>query len=102
MGAVSFEKPSFYDTLHPTWVATQSLRDRNFEFDRPGNVKWADYMGRCIRVSNFRKATYKVKYARSKGRRRSMSPIPCAEIIPAALVDDVENEVVDDVEAKKK
>lgn len=34
---------SYYDTLHPSWVATQCLRDRDFEigFTRPGNALWA-------------------------------------------------------------
>merc|ERR1712185_655823 len=51
-----------YTMLHPTWVATQSLRDRNFELARPGNQKWSDKILKIIRAAEFATVQYKIKY----------------------------------------
>jgi hypothetical protein len=53
---------SLYTLLHPTWVATQSLRDRNFEFMRPGNQKWSEKIVKIIRAAEFATVQYKIKY----------------------------------------
>eukprot|EP00927_Polykrikos_kofoidii_P065757 TRINITY_DN61473_c0_g1_i1.p1 TRINITY_DN61473_c0_g1~~TRINITY_DN61473_c0_g1_i1.p1 ORF type:complete len:580 (+),score=81.71 TRINITY_DN61473_c0_g1_i1:3-1742(+) len=67
-------KPKFYDTLHPTWVVTQSLRDRNFEFERQGNIKWDAFMARCLRVSGLRKRTVKIVYKKGKESSADLPP----------------------------
>ena len=30
-------KSQHYDKIHPTWVASQALRDRDYKIERPGN-----------------------------------------------------------------
>jgi len=56
----------FYDKLHPTWVSTQCLRDRDFEigFTRPGNALWAAFMARTLAASNFKTVEYTTSYKR--------------------------------------
>ena len=59
---------SFYDRLHPTWVSTQCLRDRDFEigYTRPGNKLWSKYMDRALRQSNFANLEYRTNYKDGK------------------------------------
>eukprot|EP00947_MAST-08B_sp_MAST-8B-sp1_P000735 g735.t1 len=45
-----------YDLLHPSWVAVQALRDRDFKLDRPEAEKWKHWITRLTRETNF--ATY--------------------------------------------
>jgi hypothetical protein len=54
----------FYDKLHPSWVATQCLRDRDFEigFTRPGNALWASFMAKTLAQSNFITLEYATNY----------------------------------------
>jgi len=39
-----------YDYLHPSWVCTQALRDRDFDvgFTRPGNVLWKKFIAKVL------------------------------------------------------
>eukprot|EP00746_Dinoflagellata_sp_MGD_P162543 gnl/MRDRNA2_/MRDRNA2_90154_c0_seq1.p1 gnl/MRDRNA2_/MRDRNA2_90154_c0~~gnl/MRDRNA2_/MRDRNA2_90154_c0_seq1.p1 ORF type:complete len:571 (-),score=97.22 gnl/MRDRNA2_/MRDRNA2_90154_c0_seq1:168-1880(-) len=60
-----------YSRLHPTWVATQALRDRNFELERRGNAAWAQYVPKCVAKSGLATAEFKVKYQPSCVRRKS-------------------------------
>ena len=46
-----------YDKMHPVWVATQSLRDRDFQFHR--NQAWITWMEKVLRDSKLRKLKYK-------------------------------------------
>ena len=57
--------------MHPTWVATQSLRDRNFEFMRPGNQKWSEKIVKIIRAAEFATVQYKIKCAVQFNHMRS-------------------------------
>lgn len=66
-----------YDMLHPTWVATQALRDRNFELARPGNQKWEEKMRKIIRAAQFDTVEYKIKYpplGLGRGRKPRRKP----------------------------
>jgi len=68
------KEASFYSRLHPTWVAVQSLRDRNFEYDRKGNTEWAQFMERLLKQTNLRHLENKVHYGcstRQSSKRRS-------------------------------
>merc|ERR1711907_25661 len=38
-----------YDELHPTWVATQALRDRDYKITRAGNKRWAAFIERTMK-----------------------------------------------------
>jgi len=44
---------SFYDVLHPTWVAVQGLRDRDFKLDRPASEKWRDWITKVVKQVGF-------------------------------------------------
>lgn len=48
-----------YDELHPTWVATQALRDRDYKIMRPGNVAWAAFIDRTMKQVKFNELGYK-------------------------------------------
>lgn len=37
-----------YDLLHPTWVAVQGLRDRDFKLDRPAAEKWRTWINKIV------------------------------------------------------
>ena len=52
-------KQSFYDKIHPTWVATQALRDRDFKIERVGNAKWAKWIVRVVQDTEFSTLLYK-------------------------------------------
>jgi hypothetical protein len=53
-----------YDKLHPSWVATQCLRDRDFEvgYTRPGNALWKVFMAKLLKDTNFATIEYKISY----------------------------------------
>jgi len=52
-----------YNKIHPTWVATQCLRDRNFELGRRGNQLWGEFMAKTLRVSDLAtRAVPRIKY----------------------------------------
>jgi len=44
---------SFYDVLHPTWVAVQGLRDRDFKLDRPASEKWRVWVTKIVKQVGF-------------------------------------------------
>jgi len=46
-------KSQHYDKIHPTWVASQALRDRDYKIERPGNVAWQEHVNRLLKASNF-------------------------------------------------
>jgi len=55
---------SYYDKLHPSWVSTQCLRDRDFEigFTRPGNALWSKFMAKTLAQSKFAALEYTTNY----------------------------------------
>lgn len=53
---------SFYNGVHPTWVAVQSLRDRSFDYERKGNIQWAEFMSRLLKQTNLRQLEGKIIY----------------------------------------
>jgi len=68
---------NFYNRLHPTWVAVQSLRDRNFEYDRKGNAEWGCFMERLLKQTNLRELENRVIYrlpTRKSSRRQAKVP----------------------------
>ena len=44
---------SFYDVLHPTWVAVQGLRDRDFKLNRPASEKWKVWIEKIVKQVGF-------------------------------------------------
>lgn len=70
-----------YDKLHPTWVSTQCLRDRDFEigFTRPGNELWSKFMAKALATSNFANVEVRVRqcWAHLEGGEAAIStPLP--------------------------
>merc|ERR1712216_190543 len=63
-----------YNILHPTWVITQALRDRNFELSRPGNVKWTEKIRKLMKQVHFDTIEFKIKYAPVARRRSKIRP----------------------------
>jgi len=51
-----------YDELHPTWVATQALRDRDYKITRAGNKRWAAFIERSMKQAAFSELRYKPKW----------------------------------------
>merc|ERR1712166_1603216 len=51
-----------YDELHPTWVATQALRDRDYKISRPGNVAWAAFIAGTMKKVKFHELEYDAKW----------------------------------------
>eukprot|EP00656_Telonema_subtile_P053730 TRINITY_DN7848_c0_g2_i2.p1 TRINITY_DN7848_c0_g2~~TRINITY_DN7848_c0_g2_i2.p1 ORF type:complete len:326 (+),score=72.20 TRINITY_DN7848_c0_g2_i2:154-1131(+) len=49
----SSKRSSFYDKIHPTWVATQALRDRDYKIERVGNAKWAKWISKVVVATDF-------------------------------------------------
>eukprot|EP00931_Biecheleriopsis_adriatica_P058357 TRINITY_DN34714_c0_g1_i1.p1 TRINITY_DN34714_c0_g1~~TRINITY_DN34714_c0_g1_i1.p1 ORF type:complete len:551 (+),score=130.42 TRINITY_DN34714_c0_g1_i1:95-1747(+) len=70
--SVEPQEPNFYNLVHPTWVAVQSLRDRNFEYDRKGNTQWAQFMGRLLKQSDLRRLERKIVYEKIPKLKRGM------------------------------
>lgn len=68
MGGSDSDEHDHYATLHPTWVATQCLRDRDFEigFTRPGNALWEKFMVKTLKQSNFANLEYTTSYTRGE------------------------------------
>eukprot|EP00747_Dinoflagellata_sp_TGD_P208509 gnl/TRDRNA2_/TRDRNA2_81989_c0_seq1.p1 gnl/TRDRNA2_/TRDRNA2_81989_c0~~gnl/TRDRNA2_/TRDRNA2_81989_c0_seq1.p1 ORF type:complete len:572 (+),score=106.86 gnl/TRDRNA2_/TRDRNA2_81989_c0_seq1:105-1820(+) len=66
------EGATFYNLIHPSWVAVQSLRDRNFEYDRKGNQQWAKFMEKTLRESNLKKLETKIAYEWPSKRKTSV------------------------------
>merc|ERR1719456_2134312 len=62
-----------YSRLHPTWVATQALRDRNFDLERRGNAMWEQYMKGCLRKSNLAELASPLKLV-YEGQRKKRRP----------------------------
>jgi hypothetical protein len=48
-----------YDKLHPTWVCTQALRDRDFQIKR--NQPWQNFIEKLVRDTNIDSLLYKPK-----------------------------------------
>ena len=46
-----------YHRVHPTWVCTQCLRDRDFRI--ADNQFWPAFIGKALRETNFHKLLYK-------------------------------------------
>jgi len=42
-----------YDKIHPVWVATQALRDRDYKIERKGNVAWMKWIDRVVKSTDF-------------------------------------------------
>mmetsp|Transcript_61250 Transcript_61250/g.138171 ORF Transcript_61250/g.138171 Transcript_61250/m.138171 type:complete len:606 (-) Transcript_61250:49-1866(-) len=86
-------KLPYYQQLHPTWVAVQSLRDRNFEYDRKGNIQWAKFMARLLKDTNLQKLEHKIVYAwpkdpsKKKGAAKRATKLSIIEEL--ALKDDL-------------
>ena len=49
-----------YDKLHPTWVCTQALRDRDFQIKR--NQPWQNFIEKLVRDTNIGTLQYKPKW----------------------------------------
>merc|ERR1712216_557606 len=60
-----------YNILHPTWVITQALRDRNFELARPGNQRWTEKIRKLMKQVRFDTIEFKIKYAPTRRRSKS-------------------------------
>ena len=51
-----------YDVLHPTWVCTQALRDRDFRVNEEPTRKWKAYIEKIIKETNFAVLKYKPEF----------------------------------------
>ena len=49
----------FYHRVHPTWVCTQALRDRDFKIGAGANAFWPGFVAKVIKESNFTTLDYK-------------------------------------------
>lgn len=49
-----------YDKLHPTWVCTQALRDRDFQIRR--NQPWQNFIEKLVRDTHIDSLLYKPKW----------------------------------------
>ena len=47
----------FYHRVHPTWVCTQALRDRDFKIG--ANAFWPEFIGKVLKETQFDKLAYK-------------------------------------------
>ncbi|CAE8645528.1 unnamed protein product [Polarella glacialis] len=61
-------------------VTVQSLRDRNFEYDRKGNAQWAQFMNRLLPRSNLRTLETKIVYEKLPKLRGSSKPLALAAV----------------------
>jgi len=94
----------YYHRLHPTWVAVQSLRDRNFEQDRKGNICWSQFMARLLKETKLGRLNSKIVYAwpaRKKKGKPSMVLASCSGVVETASAavdeDAAEEENLTDV-----
>lgn len=98
-------KPNFYERVHPTWVAVQSLRDRNFDYDRKGNVRWGHYMAKLLKQSNLRKLESKVSYRKWPSlRKKKYKPVEAEplELEEVSPLEPEEPEEPEDAETQWK
>ena len=51
-----------YDVLHPTWVCTQALRDRDFRVNEEPTRKWKAYIEKILKETNFAVLKYKPEF----------------------------------------
>ena len=66
-GKSSKKTADSYDFLHPTWVAVQALRDRDFKLDRPAAEKWRGWIYKLIKQTDFAKEPeYEAKWMKVK------------------------------------
>jgi len=65
------KEASHYNMVHPTWTAVQSLRDRNFEYDRKGNAQWAQYMDKLLKQTNLRKLDVRIVYEKKRKKSKA-------------------------------
>lgn len=69
--------PDAYSLIHPTWVASQALRDRDYKIERRGNVIWKDFIAKIIKQTEFHVLEYEpkwnCKYREPKRRRASVA-----------------------------
>ena len=49
----------YYHQIHPTWVCTQALRDRDFKVGSRTNQFWPEFVAKVIKDSNFTTLEYK-------------------------------------------
>ena len=47
----------YYHRVHPTWVCTQALRDRDFKIGN--NAFWPDFIGKVLKETQFATLAYK-------------------------------------------
>jgi len=52
-------KLDYYHRIHPTWVCTQALRDRDFKIGAGANMFWPDFVAKVLRESQFQTLEYK-------------------------------------------
>ena len=55
-------KKDFYDRLHPTWVATQALRDRDYKIERRGNSQWKCWVTKVLKMTKFHELDYQPQW----------------------------------------
>ena len=49
----------YYHRIHPTWVCTQALRDRDFKVGAGANAFWPDFIAKVLRETQFHTLLYK-------------------------------------------
>ena len=60
---------SAYDLLHPTWVATQALRDRDFKLLRHGNQLWDKWVHKLVKQTDFNHLEYEAPWMKSRKKK---------------------------------
>ena len=61
-----------YDILHPTWVAVQGLRDRDFKLDRPASEKWRIWITKIVKQVGFAdEPTYDSAWLKKKKKKKT-------------------------------
>lgn len=53
------DKHDHYDKIHPTWVCTQALRDRDFKVNASAIRLWKSHMAKLLASTDFRNLQYK-------------------------------------------
>jgi len=91
-------KREFYDLIHPCWVATQALRDRDYKIERKGNVAWQKWIDKVVKATHFGELDYeptwkvfdpavpipKRKPTKSKAKAKAKAE---ATSVPASLLE---------------
>jgi len=98
----------FYSRLHPTWVAVQSLRDRNFEYDRKGNAQWGQFMERLLRQTKLRDLEKRIIYSwpkkpggkRCSKQRKRRSKSSCEATATKNEGDESEEDALQDAKGE--